>query len=403
MGKYLKLILCAVLIVGIAFGVYRCTNPYKTETVAYYEYQKAISGQGYILRSETIVTNDVPGTFEPFVNEGDRVSRNAKIGTVISGKPDEKLIEELGSVKERIEDIEKSNSIAGIYQSDTMRIANAVKADVKNLRAAVTDGDLSRATELKKEIGYLKSRTAQIENNESGQLLLSELYDRKKTIEDAIGTSQQEVCSPISGVYSSTIDGLEKYGSEDELAKLLPDDVEAFDQLTEAYDKNSNEICKITDSFTWYLASVITSEEAEDVNPGNSVTIKFDDVGSGEIQGKVYSLSEIKDGKQVMVISSNLFVEGISGARKVSYEVILQKKTGLRIPSSALRIEDGKKGVYILIDKKKSFRYVNNDPFRSDDDEFYIVDRKYSPAGASSEYVPLKENDKVLINPEDVR
>ena len=104
-----------------------------------------------------------------------------------------------------------------------------------------------------------------------------------------------------------------------------------------------------------------------------------------------------------MVVSSDLFMDGISSLRKVDYEIVLQRETGLRVPSSALRIVDGSKGVYILLDKTKSFRYVNDNPYRSEDDQYYIVDEKYTPPGASADYVPLKEYDKVLINPEEVR
>ncbi|MGN1097430.1 MAG: HlyD family efflux transporter periplasmic adaptor subunit, partial [Clostridia bacterium] len=168
-------------------------------------------------------------------------------------------------------------------------------------------------------------------------------------------------------------------------------------------EQGPSEVCKITDNFNWYLAAVIDVEDAKNVKVGNNVTIKIDNSNSDEVSGTVYYISEAQDGKNVMILQSNLFVEGISSVRSVDYQVILQKKTGLKIPSAALRIENGKKGVYILIDKKKSFRYVNDNPFRSEDDQYYIVNQKYTPAGAPVDYVPLKEYDKVLLNPEDVR
>ncbi len=403
MRRAFKIFICVVVLVAVISTVNYCSRPYSTQTVTYFEYEKSIKGKGYILRDETIVTNDAPGVFEPFVNDGERVSKDAKVGTVISGSLDEKLIEELNQVKERIEDIEKSSSIAGLYQSDELRISNAVKNDIKSLRTAVKNSDLSKATELKKEIGYLKDRSAQIENNESRTELLAQLYQRRDDIEAAVGGVQHELYSPIAGVYSLAIDGLEKYGKEDTLAGLTPSEVENFDKELKEYEKDPHDVCKITDNFNWYLAAVISVEDAKNVRVGNRVTIKIDNSDTSEVQGTVYSLSEEEDGKNVMIVKSNLFIEGISSVRTVDYEVILQRRTGLKIPSAALRIEDGKKGVYILIDKKKSFRFVNDNPFRSEDDQYYIVDRKYTPQGASAEYVPLKEYDKVLLNPEDVR
>ncbi len=403
MRKVLKIILAVVIVAAAVSTVRYCSNPYNTQTVTYYEYQKSIQGEGFILRNETVISNDVPGVFEPFVNEGERVSRDARVGTVMSGEPDEKLVSELGQVRQRIEDIEKSATIADVYQSDAIRISNAVSNDVKDLRAAVQNGDLAAATEMKREIGYLKDRSVQIENNEQTDQLLEELYLRRYEIEDAIGSVQNEIYAPISGVYSSIVDGLEQYGSNKALAELTPEQVESFGDILETYQQDAKDVCKISDNFAWYLVADITEEEAADVKVGSTVTVTVLSADSAEVTGTVYSLGEAQDGKRVMVVRSDLFVEGISSLRRVDYEVVLQKHTGLKIPSAALRIEDGHKGVYILIDKQKSFRYVNDDPFRSEDDEYYIVDRKYIPSGAPTDYVPLKEYDKVLLKPEEVR
>lgn len=403
MRKAIRIIFIVVIAAVVISTVRYCSNPYSTETVTYYEYEKSISGKGYILRDETVVTNDAPGIFEPFVNDGERVARQAKVGTVISGQPDENMLEELTEVKGRIEDIEKSNIIAGLYQSDTIRIASAVSSNVKSIREAVRSGDYAKATELKKEIGYLKNRSAEIESSDARDELLSELYDRKASIENAIGGTQSEIYAPISGIYSSAIDGLEKYGDEELMNSLLPSDVEGFDDIMKDFERDSKDVCKITDNFEWYLTAVISEEEAEDVNPGESVKVLIDTADASEVDATVYYISEAEDGKRVIILKSSIFVDGISSIRSVDYKVVLMRKSGLKIPSAALRIENGQKGVYILIDKKKSFRYVNNDPFRSEDDQFYIVDSKYTPPGASTEYVPLKEYDKVLLEPEEVK
>ena len=304
----LKIILGVVVLITVISTVRRCANPYSTQTVTYFEYQKSISGGGYILRSETIVTNDVPGVFEPFINEGERVGRDAKVGTVISGAPDEAMILELGEINQRIEDIEKSTTIAGIYQSDNIRIANAVREDVKSIREAVRSGDLATATGLKREIGYLKNRTAQLDGSESTELLLSDLYERKTEIEIAIGTAQKAIYAPISGVYSSAVDGLEQYGDGDMLTALTPEDVEGFKDILKNYEQNSRDVCKITDNFEWFLAAEIDEDEAAGVVQGSSVTIRIDNTNSGEVAGTVYYLSDVQDWKCVMVFKSDLFV-----------------------------------------------------------------------------------------------
>lgn len=403
MRKAVKIIFAVVIAAFVISTVRYCANPYSTETVTYYEYEKSISGTGYILRDETIVTNDAPGVFEPFVNDGERVSRGAKVGTVISGRPDEELLGELAGINERIEDIEKSEAVAGLYQSDALRIANAVSTNVKSIREAVRTGDYAKAAELKKEIGYLKGRSGEIEGSDARDELLAELYDRKANIESAVGGAQSEIYAPIAGVYSSVVDGLEKYGTPEAMAELMPSTVEAFDKAAEDFERSASDVCKITDNYNWYLAAVITEEEAENVKVGSGVSVLIDSADAAEVDASVYSLSEAEDGKRVMIVKSNEFADGISSMRSVDYKVVLLRKTGLKIPSSALRIENGKKGVYILIDKKKSFKYVNNEPFRSEDDQFYIVNRKYTPQGSGTDYVPLKEFDKVLLNPEDVR
>ncbi len=403
MRKVLKIIFAVVLFFALVSTIRYCASPYGTETVTYYEYEKSISGSGYILRDEVVVTNDAPGVFEPFVNDGERVSKNARVGTVISGEPDEKMLSELLSLNERIEDIEKSNLIAGMYREDAVRIANAVSSNVDGIRAAVREGDYSKATALKKEIGYLKGRSGELESSEARDELLAELYDRKARIEAAIGGAQSQIFAPIAGIYTASVDGLERYGGDELRAELLPSDVESFGAKLKEFSKDSKDVCKITDNYNWYLTAVISEEEAEDISTGAGVSVLIDTANASEVDGVVELLSTAENGKRVIIVRCNEFVDGISSVREVDYKIILMRKTGLKIPSAALRIENGKKGVYILLDKKKSFRYVNDNPFRFDDDQYYIVNTKYAPAGSGTGYVPLKEFDKVLLNPEDVR
>lgn len=403
MGKAIKAVFAVVIIAAVVSTVKYCSNPYSTETVTYYEYEKSISGEGYILRSETIVSNDAGGVFEPLINDGERVSRGAKVGTVLKGEPDEEMISELNALNERIEDIEKSNITAEMYKTDTLRIMNAVKSGVKNIRTAVEAGDYAKATELKKEIGYLKGRSEQIENGEARDELLARLYDQKAYMESRLGTGQTDIYSPIAGIYTYAIDGLEKYGSEESLNNLTPAEVEGFADEIKGYTRNAFDLCKITDNFNWYMATVISSEEAENVSLGANVTLVLEMADTYSVDGQIYYVSEETDQKRVVVVKCDEFVDGINGIRSVDYRLVLQKRTGLKIPTEALRIENGKKGVYILLDKKKSFRYVNNDPFRTDDDKYYIVNRKYTPPGADANYVPLKEYDEVLLVPEDVK
>lgn len=404
MRKAIRIIFIVVIAAALVSTVRYCVNPYSTEAVSYYEYEKSISGTGYILRDETVVSSDAPGVFEPFVNDGERVSRHAKVGTVISGEPDDSMIEKLNAINIRIEDIEKSAIVAEMYQSDTRRISAAVSANVKSIREAVREGDYAEATELKREIGYLKNRAADIESDDAADELLASLYEQKAEIESAIGGAQTEVFSPISGIYTAALDGLETYGTEEALAALTPSVLDAFDSLMKDYKPDAKELCKITDNFVWYLAAVITEEEAADIRVGSSISLVVDAAETTEVAATVYSLSEQEDGRRVMVVSSDQFVDGITGLRTVNYKAVLLKRSGLKIPSAALRIEDGQKGVYILVDKHtKQFKPVNNEPFASDDDKFYIVNRNYAPPGAPADYVPLKERDKVLLKPEDVR
>lgn len=403
MRKAIRIIFIVVIIAALISTVRYCMSPYSTETVTYFEYEKSISGTGYILRDETIVESDAPGVFEPFVNDGERVSRLARVGTVISGEPDSTMIERLNAINERIEDIEKSNIVAQMYQSDTMRIAGAVSTNVRNIREAVREGNYSRATELKKEVGYLKNRAAEIETNEPAEEILAGLYEQKADIENAIGGVQSEVYAPIAGIYTAELDGLEAYGREETMHSLTPTMVDGFKNLMKDYEQDPRRLCKITDNYNWYLTAVITEEEAADVRVGSSVRLMVDAAETAEVGAEIYYMSEEEDGRRVIIVRSDQFVDGITSLRSVDYKVVLLRRTGLKIPTSALRIEDNKKGVYILIDKTKQFKTVNDNPFRTDDDQYYIVNRNYVHDGAAAGYVPLKESDKVLLNPEDVR
>ena len=63
MRKAIRFIFILVIIAALISTVRYCVNPYSTETVTYFEYERSISGNGIVLRDETIVESDAPGVF----------------------------------------------------------------------------------------------------------------------------------------------------------------------------------------------------------------------------------------------------------------------------------------------------------------------------------------------------
>lgn len=395
MNKILRYVVLFSVILAIISTASYCSAPFDTEVAQIVNVRKTVVGDGYIIRSETVITPDVRGAFEAAVDDGVRVSRGSSIGAVISGNYSEELVNKLNEVTLRIEEIEKSNDFADIYASDEARIFSALKDLTSEIRDNVREGDFRTASENSAHLETILQKKYSAENKGAAEELLLQLQQEKYELEQELGGIRVNVAAPASGKFYSELDGLERTVREDELFKITPSEVNGFEDTLKSYTKSGTEAGKITDTYVWYLVSVIPKDEAEFLTVGNSVTVSLDDATA--VSATVSAINPDNEGNCSIVLKCTRDVKDIYEKRRVDFEICYQEYKGFYVPTAAIRVVDGVKGVYILNQNKTvSFRAIE---ILLQEENYFVVKSNYIPP-EGAKYPALKLYDDILVNPE---
>jgi len=395
LNKYLKYTLLVSLLIAFISTISYCSAPFDTETASHIDIRKTVSGEGYILRTETVVRASSKGAFESAVLNGVRVSRGSNIGVVISGNYNEELVLKLKDVTKRIEEIEKSNNFADIYSSDEARIFSALKDISSTIRKNVRDEDYITASENTSQLSTLLEKKFSAENQGAGSELLMKLQQEKYELEQRLGGIKEDVRAPASGLFYSELDGLEKIRKESELFAITPSEIENFPQVMESFTPDAQTAGKVTDTYAWYLTALLPPEEANLLTVGKTVTLRINELD--DVKATVCAINSDETEKCAVVIKCTHHVKDIYEKRMVEFEICYEEYSGLYVPSAAIRVVDGVTGVYVLSrNETVSFRCVK---ILLQEEKYYIVKSNYTPPEDIT-YSPLKLYDNILVNPE---
>lgn len=165
--------------------------------------------------------------------------------------------------------------------------------------------------------------------------------------------------SPISGIFSTSIDGGEKYFSIDNLDNIKKDKAESFDfkeiDLSRKDVVEGEPVYKITGDDHWYALCWIDSEEAEEYEEGDYVTLSLP---AGDVKARLQEKqSEKSDGGKTvrMVFYMNRYYAELASVRKEKMTITMTNSSGLLVDNECLISREGQIGVYV---KTKDDVYV---------------------------------------------
>ncbi len=398
MNKKIKTVLLISLIIALISTLSYCSAPFDTETAKIISIRKTVSGEGYILRNETVIENSSNGVFEASVKDGTRVSGGSSIGVTISGNYNEELVKELEDVTKRIDEVQKSGDFADIYASDEARIFSALRDITKEIRTNARGGNLSLAAQNTQQLKALLEKKYTAENSGAAQALLSELEAKKASLESQLGNIRENVSSPTAGCFYTSLDGLEQKRPEKELFSLTTADIYKFPKTLDEYKKPRTHAGKIVDTYSWYLVATIPIEDANLISPGSSVTLSIDE--GSPLSATVEAVNPDEIDSAAIIIKCTRNANGIFEKRTVNFEICYEEYNGLYVPSAAIRIKDGVTGVYV-INRNEAVSFRATDIILQEED-FAIAKTPYTPP-AEVPYSALKIYDDILVNPEVMR
>lgn len=346
----LFLVFAAVfLIVSIFFGA---GDSVETFTALKGSVEEYVLADGYVFRQQEMISSDIDGYLECSAKEGERVNEGDVIASVYSGQVDPAVTERISVLKEEISELEADTGNPEVYSSSVTKTeVNIAKVarDYSKVREGKRFEDiLSTKSEINE---YISKKLLASGEGKSQEERLSDLKSELDGLMNGISGQKHDITAPCAGVFSSKIDGYEDALSFDMAADVTPsylNKLKKNDVSASSYVYAGENVCKIIDNYEWYYVGLVTEKEALDFEVGSSVRLKFYEMSDSVIKGEIKSISKSEGGKVAVTIYTTRYVESIYSTSKVSAEIVSESASGIKIPSCAIRVIDGKTGVYVV-------------------------------------------------------
>lgn len=341
----------AILYFGIAI-IWSMHDNYTTTIALKGKVQEQIVAEGYVFREQYVINAPADGFFECTVADGERVQKNQNIGRIYSGEYDTESSQKVLELSERIERLEseiENSTYAGSSIMMEQRIAIAAR-DLSDLRGEHNISNLAKERENLNILIERKRSMNQSVNDDKDSILYS-LKRQLSEIESGFEGTKTDIVTEKSGVYCSRIDGLEEKIGFEKVEGISVSYLEELDKFPLQHSSvvvQNEPLCKIVSNYGWYFAANIKKEDAETIQPGQSIRVRFSDLSDSIIYGTVRGISQEENGKVAITIYTDKYVEGIYGTSKVTAEIILVSSEGIKVPVESLHVKDGQTGVYVL-------------------------------------------------------
>lgn len=379
-----------VILLAAVFAVHQFISsvysPVKTETAVFYSASDGLNITGLIIRSETLVTSSEGGVMHFVLEDGSRVAKDGVIANIYDSESASITLSKIDSVNTKIEDIEEMLSYNDLEAADLDMINAKATQSLNNLIVSGASGNYGDLPELSDELlSALNRRQVAMGETTDFSDQLEQLKAEKNELSASLPAAKGTVKAAMSGYFVSKADGYETVLTCGNPESITPE----FMSSVSAAELPDGVIGKIVSDYEWYIAAEISINESLKYKEGDSLTI-YTSVKSYPklpVTVKKINISE-SSSSAVVVFSCNEMNSELATMRSGPMTVVTKEYDGLRVPSSALRVVDSKRGVYVLTGMQVKFVEVN---VLYKDDSYMICEKQTSDESV------LRLYDEVIV------
>ena len=388
----ISVIVLIVLFVVIQF--YKVTHiELKTQTATISTVYDKVSSEALFIRDESVVEKSPSGVTVACFQDGDKINVNGNVAMQFSSSKAAANYSKYAELTKQIkyyqtleaQTVGQSADLETINEDIEQKVINYADGLAKN-RIGDTAEDLD---------SVLVRRQLIIGEDVNLLSIIEDLRDQRNNYQ-SYSKPDRYIKTDKSGVFSSYTDG---YENLIDYSKAEETTIDGFKSALKAVDKAqnvSNNIGKLVTSYTWYVQTLVSADTVKNLENGDYVNIVLKDDTSKSFKAEIVNGAEIALGQKetLLVLKLNEMDADIAKLRKAEIEIRRNNYEGIKVPSEALHVLDGKKGVYVLIASQVKFREVN--VIYSDDD--YVL-AEYDESNEKSIHL----YDKIITQGKDLK
>ena len=347
-GKsYFTVILWILLAAIAAYFGYNVVSslyaPLMTATVTPYEAGAGYYASGFVVREEELLYSQY-GTTVLNCAEGAHVAANDTVATGYRSEDAKTRQTRIDELSGQIEQLQYAwSAVSSVY--DQAALDADIAGDLAQLSRYLALRDMNSVSDLSPELkGLILRRTGSDSDSGSLQARISTLQAELETLEAQSAGDTSAILAGKAGTFSAAVDGYESVLTPERLMEMT---VAEFESV-QPDETDANAIGRLVTSATWYYACVVPASELSGVEEGNRATLTFARDYYQPVTMRVARLSGNEAGSRLLVLSSDRALQNVTLLRQQSAEIVFTSYSGLRVPKSAVRVENGQTGVYIL-------------------------------------------------------
>ena len=347
-GKsYFTVILWILLAAIAAYFGYNVVSslyaPLMTATVTPYEAGAGYYASGFVVREEELLYSQY-GTTVLNCAEGAHVAANDTVATGYRSEDAKTRQTRIDELSGQIEQLQYAwSAVSSVY--DQAALDADIAGDLAQLSRYLALRDMNSVSDLSPELkGLILRRTGSDSDSGSLQARISTLQAELETLEAQSAGDTSAILAGKAGTFSAAVDGYESVLTPERLMEMT---VAEFESV-QPDETDANAIGRLVTSATWYYACVVPASELSDVEEGDRATLTFARDYYQPVTMRVERLGENEAGSRLLVLSSDRALQNVTLLRQQSAEIVFTSYAGLRVPKSAVRVENGQTGVYIL-------------------------------------------------------
>ena len=349
-------ILAAALLSYVIYQIVMATTaPYKTVLAAISSVSDDVPALGVAVRSETPLENDSAQAYDYRITDGEMVGKGAVIANIYNSPSAARqvaMLEQLESERNFLIKLQNSAS-SSTNLSDTR---SAMTDALSKLALSVSDNRVKNVADtLRKSESEVASYYLQTQRETNYAARIAELNELINSIKASASSPSGNLTAPQAGYFVTSVDGFEQLVNTDSVMDMSVSDIEA---LINTQPKVS-ETPKLVDSYVWKYAAVVNAKYASRFREGQQLTIDFKYAGVTDLPVTVIKVSDETDGKILVIFSVEYFNKNTASLRVADASISFRNYSGIIVPRSALRIQDGVLGVFIKFGNVVRFVKVN--------------------------------------------
>ena len=389
--KILMAAVCLAVVAYFGIQIYRYVDDPLTTTPCYaYQVEDSLSANGYVVRNEQVLTDNTSGLLRLSRQEGEKVSKGGEIAVVYADQASLDRQTQIDSLSAQIGQLQYA-------QENSLGSEASLKLDTQITQSLLAlRGDLSadRLDTAETETASLRSlvlkRDYTYSDTDDLQSRLTDLQAQLKALRAQSSSSAKRVTAPESGVYSAVVDGYESVLTPAFLDTLTPSSLAAVKPAGE-----TSSLGKLILGDSWYYAAVMNAADAAQLSVGSRVSLRFAKGGDRDLAVTVISVSKEEEGRTAVAFRGRTYLSEVTQLREQSADVIESRYSGLRVPQSALRLDEkGQTGLYCVVGLEARFKPVK---VLYNGDGFALVE-----STATTDRTRLRAGDQVIVTAKNV-